>query len=57
MGFVEHLKEFVGREGKLEGVPASKHGARYTYLLEFTPLYSGGGEGNTQRCVGGGRAD
>jgi hypothetical protein len=32
----------VGREGKLEKVQASKHGARYTYLLEFTPGYSVG---------------
>jgi hypothetical protein len=42
MGFVEHLREFVGREAKLERLQVSKHGARYTYLLEFTPGYSGG---------------
>jgi hypothetical protein len=42
MGFVEHLREFVGREGKLEKLQVSKHGARYTYLLEFTPGYSMG---------------
>ena len=39
MGFVEHLREFVGREGKLEKVQVSKHGARYTYLLEFSLGY------------------
>jgi hypothetical protein len=42
MGFVEHLREFVGREARLEKVQVSKHGARYTYLLEFTPGYPGG---------------
>ena len=40
MGFVEHLREFVGREAKLERVQASTPGARY--LLEFTPGYSAG---------------
>jgi hypothetical protein len=42
MGFVERLREFVGREARLEKVQVSKHGARYTYLLEFTPGYSMG---------------
>ena len=42
MGFVEHLREFVGREARLETLQASVHGAHYTYLLEFTPGSSRG---------------
>jgi hypothetical protein len=42
MGFVERLREFVGREARLEKVQVSKLGARNTYLLEFTPGYSTG---------------
>ena len=37
MGFAEHLRKFVWREGRLEKVQASKDGTHYKYLLEFTP--------------------
>jgi hypothetical protein len=42
MGFVEHLREFVGKEAKLDKLQGSMHGARYTYILEFTPGYPKG---------------
>jgi hypothetical protein len=42
VGFVEHLREFVGREATLEKAQASLHGAHYTYLLEFTSAKTNG---------------
>ena len=42
MGFAEHLRKFMWREGKLEKVQASIDGTYYKYLLEFTPGYPRG---------------
>ena len=42
MGFAERLAGYIGKEGTLEKVGASVHGARYKYLLGFTSARSAG---------------
>jgi hypothetical protein len=42
MGFVEHLRKYMWREGRLEKVQASIDGTYHKYLLEFTPGYPRG---------------
>jgi len=55
MGFVERLREFVGREARLEKVQVSNSGPQHL-LARIHPGLLHGGSGDTQGRVGGGCA-